>query len=155
MRLFLIFTLCLAFSQKLLASELKPFATDYCTNFPEGTKDNPEQWKHCCLNHDLYMWAGGTEPERDEADLSLKECVAETGAQHIATLMYFAVRAGSHSPIKFPDKKWNNGWTDRPDYQSLTSDDIDLIEFEIYSTHEEISPEIKEHFINQLRSRLE
>lgn len=137
------------------ASQLRPFETDYCTNYSEGTRSNPDLWKHCCLIHDLYFWAGGTKQDRYNADIGLKRCVEETGAYYRARLIYYAVRAGSYSPIKFPDKKWNNGWKDRPDFQSLSREDIDNIEIELSSGYDFISHEIKDDFIINLRSRLE
>lgn len=137
------------------ASQLRPFETDYCTNYAEGTRSQPELWKHCCLIHDLNFWAGGTKQDRYDADWGLRHCVEESGAYYRARLIYYAVRAGSYSPIKFPDKKWNNGWKERPDFQALTQEDIDIIENELSSGYDFISHEIKENFIINLRSRLE
>jgi hypothetical protein len=133
--------------------KLEPFVTDYCTNYPEGTKEEPDLWKHCCLMHDLYFWAGGSKEDRSNADMELKECIEVTGATQIARLVYLAVRAGSYSPIKYPDKKWSNGWSERPEFLPLSSEELQLIESEILSGHEEISSLHKQHFILQLRSR--
>ena len=137
------------------ADNVRPFKTDFCTNFPEGTREEPALWKHCCLTHDMFFWAGGNKADRDLADLDLKSCIAKTGATQIAELMYLGVRAGSYSPIKYPDKMWNNGWKERPIFQTLTSEDITQIEAEILNGYEFISPNIKNYFIDQLRSRLE
>lgn len=137
------------------AEELRPFKTDYCTNFPEGTKEEPELWKHCCLDHDLFMWAGGNKIERNKADLGLKECVLATGKKFQAELMYRAIRAGSLSPFKYPNMKWNNRWKNRPDYQSLTEADIEQIQTEIYNNYDFISLETKDRFMHELFSRLE
>ncbi|WP_408097820.1 hypothetical protein ACJVC5_02590 [Peredibacter sp. HCB2-198] len=149
------FFLLLMISSFAWADNVRPFKTDFCTNFPEGTKEEPALWKHCCLTHDMFFWAGGSKRDRDVADLDLKSCIAKTGATQIAELMYLGVRAGSLSPIKYPDKKWNNGWRDRPDFQGLTSGDITQIETEIYNGYDYISQNIKNYFIHQLRSRLE
>ena len=137
------------------SSELSSFQTDYCTNYPEGRRDEPELWKHCCLMHDMYFWAGGNKQDRYNADQELRQCVVETGAYHRARLIYYAVRAGSYSPIKYPEKKWNNGWKSRPDFQSLSPADIDAIEIELSSGYDFITDEIKELFITNLRSRLD
>lgn len=137
------------------ASSLSSFATDYCTNYPEGTRRDPEQWKDCCLMHDMYFWAGGSKQDRYNSDQELRRCVEETGAYNRARLIYYAVRAGSYSPVKYPDKKWNNGWRERPDFQSLTSEDMDVIENELSSGYDFISFEIKEKFMMNLRSRLD
>lgn len=131
------------------------FATDYCTNFPEGTRQSPSLWKHCCLTHDMYFWAGGNKTDRNNADQELKVCIEETGERRIAELMYRAVRAGSYSPIKYPKMKWNNGWEKREEFQTLSISDIDQIEEELSHGYEYISSELKQYFIQSLRSRLE
>jgi hypothetical protein len=136
-------------------SQLSSFETDYCTNYPEGTREKPDQWKHCCLIHDMFFWAGGNKQNRYDADLGLRTCIEQTGEMKTARLMYYAVRAGSYSPIKYPKRKWNNGWSDRPSYISLSKEDIELVNSELSTGYEYISPEIKTYFINQLRSRLE
>lgn len=149
-------TLFLSFSFSAIAQEtLTEFRTDYCTNYKEGTRQEPELWKHCCLLHDLFFWAGGTKSDRYSADLDLRTCVEETGAYQQAKLIYYAVRLGSYSPVKFPDKKWNNGWKKRSDFQALTPEDIDQVESEILSGYDFISFDIKDKFLFKLRSRRE
>ena len=156
MKLSLILLVLTFFSVSLAsASQLKPFKTDYCTNYPEGRRSEPDLWKHCCLIHDMNFWAGGSKQDRYNSDWDLRRCVEETGAYHQARLIYYAVRAGSYSPIKYPDKKWNNGWRERPDFQALTHGDIEAIENELSSGYDFISTEIKELFITNLRSRLD
>jgi hypothetical protein len=108
-----------------LAPELRPFQPDGCTDFVEGTLKHPQQWAHCCYEHDLRFWAGGSEAGRDRADLALRECVRATGAKLIAELMYRAVRLGKQIPAKNPDQRWGNGWAeDRPAYQPLSVGEI-------------------------------
>lgn len=134
---------------------ISPFETDYCTNSSEGTREWPELWKHCCLEHDLFFWAGGNKQDRYDSDLRLKSCIEETGQSERARIMYWAVRAGSYSPIKYPKRKWNNGWQRRRDYQTLSREDIATIENELYSGYDFINTELKERFINRLLNRLE
>ena len=136
-------------------TRISSFETDFCTNYPEGTQEKPELWKHCCLMHDMFFWAGGNKADRLDADLKLKNCIADTGSLYQARIMYLAVRAGSYSPIKYPKMKWNNGWDKRPDFQSLSSRDIDNVEEEIFSSYDYIPLELKQTFIYQLRRRLE
>ncbi len=132
------------------------FQTDYCTNYKEGTRSQPDLWKHCCLIHDMHFWAGGNKQNRYDSDVELKSCIEETGSPYVARLMYMAVRAGSYSPIKYSNKKWNHGWKGRPAFQSLTTEDIDQVESELTtSNYDYISVDLKNHFINKLRSRLE
>lgn len=136
------------------ADELLPFRTDYCTGYAEGTFSDPHAWKHCCLSHDLFFWAGGTETERDKADLGLKACVEETGHALQAQIIYLAVRAGSRSPVKLPENKWNNGWPQRGDHQALSIEDIDRIEEQLLSQDDDtVSLPLKDSFLRELRSR--
>ena len=75
--------------------ELSDFSSDGCSLFVDGTFENPELWKECCLKHDIAYWRGGTEEERASADLAFKSCVAKkTGNAELAELMYQAVRTG-------------------------------------------------------------
>lgn len=148
----LILILYLSFSA--LAFEIKPFSTDYCTNYPEGTRARPELWKHCCLIHDLNFWAGGGREDRDTADRNLRRCIEETGAHYTARLMYWAVRAGSLSPVKYPDKRWGNGWPGRNMHAPLTLPEIERIELELQGDLA-LPVSIKEDFIRSLYLRLE
>ena len=145
--------LMFVFSLSSQAESLTAFTTDYCTNYPEGTPRSPNLWKNCCLEHDMFFWAGGSREERNSIDLKLRECVAEKAGVQMANIMYYAVRAGSLSPVKFPDKKWNNGWRERPDYKKLSEDDIDRIEAEILSGYSFIPVSLKDNFIQHLRQR--
>jgi hypothetical protein len=155
MKFLFILSLFIFVSPSARASVLAPFETDYCTNYPEGTPKHPDLWKDCCLVHDMTFWAGGTKQNRLDADHALRSCIENVGAPEQARIMYFAVRAGSYSPIKYPKGKWNNGWDDRGDFQALTPEDIKLIKTELSSGHSYISEDIKNSFINLLHSRLD
>ena len=41
--------------------ELSDFSSDGCSLLLDGTFENPELWKECCLKHDIAYWRGGTE----------------------------------------------------------------------------------------------
>jgi hypothetical protein len=153
MSFFIIQLLFLVGTLSAQTSNLNSFETDYCTNYPEGPKDRPDQWKHCCLTHDMYFWAGGNKQNRNAADLELKSCIEATGAIHQAKIMYYAVRFGSYSPIKYSKKKWNNGWNGRGKFQTLTSEDVDVIEKELSTSYEYINTQLKQNFIQKLKSR--
>ncbi len=149
---FILFILFLT-SNHVFAESLTRFQTDYCTNYPEGTPSQPNLWKNCCLMHDLFFWAGGTKNEREETDHGLFNCVLNTGSPVNARIIYYGVRFGSMSPIKYPDKKWNNGWRSRPDFQALTMKDVEKIESEIQTGYDFISPVSKKEFIQHLYRR--
>ena len=156
MKVFLIFVVLYTINTSWASDSITKMETDYCTNYKEGTRSQPDLWKHCCLIHDMHFWAGGNKQNRYDSDVELKSCIEETGSPYVARLMYMAVRAGSYSPIKYSNKKWNHGWKDRSSYQSLSVEDIETIESELFTNnYDYVSPEIKNHFINKLRSRLE
>ena len=100
--------------------ELEDFTSDGCSLFINGTLDNPELWKECCTLHDMAYWRGGTEAEREQADLAFKKCVEKkTGNAELAELMYQAVRAGG-KPY-FPTwYRWGYGWPIGRGYQALS-----------------------------------
>lgn len=153
---FLLFAFIIV-SPKLIFAQsesLEAFQTDYCTGYPEGTLDRPTIWKHCCLEHDLYFWAGGNHDDRKVSDLLLKECIEETGEEFQAKLIYWAVTAGSYSPIKFSNKKWNYGWSERKEFKKLSPQDVDLIEAEIRKEdYEPLDQATIQRFLSTLRSR--
>jgi len=92
-----------------LSNELKPFITDYCTMFVDGTPTNPNLWKHCCIEHDIHYWYGGSLKDQDITDLKLKSCVEAAAGTYWADIIYLGVRAGHYSPVKNVHK-WSWGW---------------------------------------------
>jgi hypothetical protein len=102
---------------------LQPFTTDGCSHFPEGTRDEPELWLHCCVQHDLKYWAGGSWMDRLHADRALYQCVSDTGEPWIAAVMYIGVRAGGSAFINDPFR-WGYGWPKLRGYTSLNEDEL-------------------------------
>lgn len=104
----LIFFLLLV-SVSVLADELKPFSSDGCSSFPNGTPAQKELWLSCCQQHDYEYWKGGTYAERLASDEALEKCVAQVGEPGIATLMLAGVRIGGmpYFPTTF---RWGYGW---------------------------------------------
>lgn len=129
------------------------FKTDYCTNYPEGPKEDPSAWKHCCLKHDMYFWAGGSKQDRYDADLELKNCIVDAGYPRQARIMYSAVRMGSYSPVKYPDRRWGNGWKNRAEFKALSLEEIQSIKAELDSGYKYISDDLKSTFISDLLKR--
>lgn len=98
---------------------IKPFTTDACSNFPEGTLNHKDLWLKCCTAHDLKYWAGGTFGERLQADLDLRACVSAVGEPVIADLMLAGVRVGG-SPWWPTSYRWSYGWPYTHGYRALT-----------------------------------
>jgi hypothetical protein len=104
------------------SDELKPFTSDGCSSFPDGTMQQQSLWLSCCVKHDLSYWKGGTYQERLEADLSLEQCVADIGEPNVAKLMLAGVRVGG-SPYWPTTYRWGYGWSYPRGYKALTTAD--------------------------------
>lgn len=106
----------------LAAEELKSFTTDGCSAFPDGNLKDNTKWLSCCTQHDVAYWQGGTAEEREQADLSLKQCVINAGETELAEVMYLGVRMGG-SPF-FPTwYRWGYGWSFLRGYKPLTDEE--------------------------------
>lgn len=89
--------------------ELRPFKTDNCSCFPDGTIEDPQKWKSCCIVHDSAYWKGGTKYERLIADSNLYKCVCEKSDSIIALAMFKAVRIWGSPYLPF-SWRWGYGW---------------------------------------------
>jgi len=108
--------------------ELSSFTSDVCSLFLDGTFENPELWKECCLKHDIAYWRGGTEKEREAADLAFKNCVKKkTGNAKLAEIMYQAVRTGGE-PYYPTWYRWGYGWPLGRGYKELSEEELELVE---------------------------
>jgi hypothetical protein len=103
----------------LWGDSLKPFTTDGCSLFPEGTSEQQSLWAECCIRHDLAYWQGGTEAQRETADQALHACVSQVGEPEIAKLMLAGVRLGG-SPFFPTSYRWGYGWSYQRGYAPLT-----------------------------------
>ena len=91
------------------AEEIRPFSSDGCSAFPDGTYFQQQLWLSCCTVHDQAYWQGGSYPQRLEADLALRSCVAAVGEPLIAELMLAGVRVGG-SPYWPTQFRWGYRW---------------------------------------------
>ncbi len=105
---------------------LKPFTTDGCSLFPEGTYHQQSLWAECCVRHDLAYWQGGTETQRAAADEALRQCVAQAGEPEIARLMLAGVRWGG-SPYFPTSYRWGYGWPYQRGYAPLTDQEREQV----------------------------
>jgi hypothetical protein len=112
------------------AGGLKPFTTDGCSMFPEGTADQQDLWLVCCIDHDLAYWMGGTSEEREKADRELRDCVERTGQPEIAKLMLAGVRAGG-TPYLPTGFRWGYGWPWPRGYRALHDAEWDLVKLRL------------------------
>jgi hypothetical protein len=91
------------------ANTLKPFATDGCSMWIDGTPKHPHLWRGCCVAHDRAYWLGGTSEERRHADDQLRVCVNEKIGKGMAEYMYVNVLWGG-SPYWLAPYRWGFGW---------------------------------------------
>lgn len=109
------------------ADELKPFVSDGCSAFPDGTFSQQQLWLKCCTEHDKAYWRGGTREERKLADQALQSCVAAVGEPAVAALMLAGVRVGGspYWPTRF---RWGYGWDYPRPYGPLTPSELEQVE---------------------------
>ena len=87
------------------------FYQDGCSMFPNFLLWH--DFRPGCLEHDIAYWAGGTNKERKDADLALREQIRQTGplGPVFAPLMYYGVRAFGDSFItRTIGAHWGYGW---------------------------------------------
>ncbi len=106
---------------------IKPFASDGCSAFPNGTLRHQQLWLACCTAHDYAYWQGGTYDERLAADNALKQCVAAVGEKQIADIMLAGVRVGGtpYLPTRF---RWGYGWPYPRGYKALSEQEKQQIQ---------------------------
>ena len=104
------------------ASEIRPFESDGCSSFPDGTLWQNELWLACCTAHDYAYWQGGTFEQRLQADQELEACVSAVGEPEIARLMLAGVRVGGtpYLPTLF---RWGYGWPYPRGYKALSDEE--------------------------------
>lgn len=106
--------------------EIKPFVSDGCSRFPDGTMQAKKLWLQCCIEHDKKYWQGGTRKQRHDADLELRQCVKEVGKPLAAKIMHAGVVVGGspYWPTKF---RWGYGWSYLRGYKPLNQDEQKLV----------------------------
>jgi len=118
-----IFTLLLSIlAFTVSADSLKPFTSDGCSLFPNGSLEDRNKCLPCCIEHDLAYWQGGTEEQRKEADNKLKHCVAAAGEKQISEIMHFGVTIGGDAiyPTRY---RWGYGWPYERGYGALSKEE--------------------------------
>ena len=106
----------------VFAGDLRPFTTDGCSSFPDGTSEHHSLWSGCCVHHDVAYWKGGTRDERRAADEALAQCVALAGQPKTAQLMLAGVRLGG-TPYLPTSYRWGYGWPFLRGYKVLTKEE--------------------------------
>ena len=102
---------------------IRPFTTDGCSAFPEGTAAHKTLWLECCIAHDKAYWLGGTYTERQQADKNLQTCVAQVGEPKVAALMRAGARVGG-SPYWPTSFRWGYGWSWPRGYRTLSPEEL-------------------------------
>ena len=121
--------LMVAVSTMLMACSsnvIKPFTSDGCSAFPDGTLEQSDLWLICCTTHDRAYWKGGTYDERLQADKDLQACVEEVGEEEIALLMLVGVRVGG-TPFLPTTFRWGYGWPYPRGYGELKAGELEQV----------------------------
>lgn len=109
--------------EKQESEKLKPFTSDGCSAFPDGTFTQQTLWLSCCAAHDLAYWQGGSYERRQIADNDLKLCVEKVGEPKIAMLMLAGVRVGG-TPFLPTSFRWGYGWSYPRFYGELSDSEL-------------------------------
>jgi len=120
-------------------STIKPFTTDGCSLFPDGTFKNKQFWLSCCTEHDISYWQGGTWHQRQQSDRALKRCVAKLGQPTIANLMLNGVRIGG-SPFWPTSYRWGYGWDYLRGYKPLNTLEKQMINKALQQYKKDLQP---------------
>lgn len=112
------------------ADTLKPFSSDGCSAFPDGTFEQNQLWLRCCTAHDYAYWQGGTYQQRVDADKALRRCVAAVGEEEIALLMLAGVRVGG-SPFFPTTFRWGYGWSYPRFYGELSEEELEQVQRQV------------------------
>jgi len=126
-RLLILVILLMTFvGQTVLADTLKPFTSDGCSAFPDGTFEQKKLWLGCCQRHDFDYWQGGTYLQKVAADNGLKMCVTQVGQPTIAALMLAGVKVGGtpYLPTSF---RWGYGWSYPRFYGALSEEELQQV----------------------------
>lgn len=115
------------------ADTLKPFSSDGCSAFPDGTFEQNQLWLRCCTAHDVAYWQGGTYQQRVDADKALRRCVAAVGEEEIALLMLAGVRVGG-SPFFPTSFRWGYGWSYPRFYGELSKEELEQVQRQVDKT---------------------
>lgn len=105
------------------AETLRPFKSDGCSAFPDGTIGQNKLWLSCCQQHDFDYWKGGTYQDRLDSDKTLKACVSNVGKPEVALLMLAGVRVGG-TPFLPTQFRWGYGWSYPRFYGELTATEL-------------------------------
>lgn len=108
------------------ADILKPFTSDGCSVFPDGTIAQKKLWLSCCESHDYDYWKGGTYQQRLDSDKALKQCVSNVGEPKIALIMLAGVRVGG-TPFLPTSFRWGYGWPYPRCYGALNEDELNQV----------------------------
>jgi hypothetical protein len=79
------------------------FTTDGCSFWPD------DGWRHCCIEHDIDYWCGGSALDRCASDRRLRACADAAGHGTVGAVMHFGTRLGGHPwlPLSW---RWGYGW---------------------------------------------
>ena len=114
-------------AQSSSQNTLNDFTSDGCSMSPDGVIIGQTQFVHCCVEHDIAYWRGGSRQEKFEADQKLKQCIKEESNTFVAEIYYRGVRMGGLEslPTAF---HWGYGWTKRRNYRPLSEQEEQMVQ---------------------------
>ncbi|MDA8792084.1 hypothetical protein N9N67_02490 [Bacteriovoracaceae bacterium] len=147
-----LFLLTSIFNGLAARSKIRAFETDLCTGYKN--KNKKYNWSSCCVEHDLYYWAGGSRVHRRIVDKQFKKCIRLHSTKANATIMYMGVKLGSLSPIKIKGKQWGNAWGNKVRKNKLSkTEKKSLLEKFNKTTSPHLTPKLRIKFVKRLTNK--
>ena len=127
-------------------AQLNPFTTDGCSGpgVPDGLPNlsGDDDWRHCCVVHDISYWMGGEKWERRLADLNLESCIESLpmikkrlplqGVLYFSGVFYGGAPYYGIKLLKSPFPwRWGYGWQEKKNYHRFSPSEFDLVEVEL------------------------
>ena len=120
--------ICFTVSADRFSNILRPFSSDGCSRFPDGIPlFKPNLWLHCCIDHDVSYWQGGSSEQRSQADETLRKCVNQATDTKLGNDMWVGVRLGGF--VGLPTSwHWGYGWVMDRGYEALDPDEKNQVD---------------------------
>ena len=116
------------FTSSKSKNRLKKFETDGCSMWIDKLRiTGDSDWTHCCIQHDIRYFGGGTSTERLAADEELQLCIEDTGAVKMAKVMFDGVRMGG-APQSITYYRWGYGWKKNRFYKELSPAQQEMVD---------------------------
>lgn len=108
-------------SENLDKPVLKTFSTDGCSQSPDSFLG--KDIVHCCVQHDIAYWLGGTKRQKEESDQELNLCISQKTNSMVGDAYKAGVSVGGSAGLR-NTFRWGYGWDRLRDYSPITDEEM-------------------------------